>query len=81
MPRQYISFVWEYGYRHASVPYFTGAGGITPPGGNNGFPAEYVCMDNAPSPTATGCGNDGGLWTPDLRRDEPSIRMAIMVKF
>src|SRR5260370_15925571 len=38
-------------------------------------------MDNTPSPTATGCGADGGLWTPDLRKDEPSLRMAIMVKF
>jgi len=81
MPRQYITFLWEYGYRHASVPYFTGRGGITPPGGNNGFPAQFVCMDNTPSATATGCGADGGLWTPDLRKDEPSLRMAIMVKF
>jgi len=81
MPRQYITFLWEYGYRHANVPYFTGRGGITPPGGNNGFPAQFVCMDNTPSPTATGCGADGGLWTPDLRKDEPSLRMAIMVKF
>jgi hypothetical protein len=81
MPRQYITFRWEYGYRHANVPYFTGRGGITPPGGNNGTPTEYVCMDNTPSATPTGCGADGGLWTPDLRKDEPSIRMAIMVKF
>jgi Putative beta-barrel porin-2, OmpL-like. bbp2 len=81
MPKQYITFLWEYGYRHASVPYFTGRGGITPPGGNNGSPAEFVCNDNTPSATATGCGADGGLWTPDLRKDEPSIRMAIMVKF
>jgi Putative beta-barrel porin-2, OmpL-like. bbp2 len=81
MPRQYITFLWEYGYRHANVPYFTGRGGITPPGGNNGSPAEFVCMDNTPSATATGCGANGGLWTPDLRKDEPSLRMAIMVKF
>ncbi|HLX82604.1 MAG TPA: outer membrane beta-barrel protein [Terriglobales bacterium] len=81
MPRQYITFRWEYGYRHANVPYFTGRGGITPPGGNNGSPAQYVCMDNTPSATPTGCGADGGLWTPDLRKDEPSIRLAIMVKF
>ena len=30
MPKQYITFRWEYGYRHANVPYFTGRGGITP---------------------------------------------------
>jgi hypothetical protein len=81
MPKQYITFRWEYGYRHADQNYFTGRGGITPPGGNNGFPGQFVCMDNTPDPTGTGCGSHGGLWTPDLRKDEPSIRMAIMVKF
>jgi len=81
MPKQYITFRWEYGYRHADQPYFTGRGGITPPGGNNGFPAQFVCMDNTPDPTGAGCGSHGGLWSPDLRKDEPSIRMAIMVKF
>ena len=30
MPRQYITFRSEYGYRHANVPYFSGRGGITP---------------------------------------------------
>jgi len=81
MPKQYITFRWEYGYRHANQPYWTGRGGITPPGGNNGFPAEFVCMDNTPDPTGAGCSAHGGLWSPDLRKDEPSIRMAIMVKF
>jgi Putative beta-barrel porin-2, OmpL-like. bbp2 len=81
MPRQYITFRWEYGYRHANQPYWTGRGGITPPGGNNGLPAEFVCMDNTPDPTGAGCGSHGGLWSPDLRKDEPSLRMAIMVKF
>ena len=64
MPKQYITFRWEYGYRHASVPYFTGRGGITPPGGNTGTPS-------VPVPG----------WAPDLRKDEGSLRMAIMVKF
>lgn len=84
MPKQYITFLWEYGYRHADVPYFSGRGGITPPGGNNGFPGQYVCNDNTPAGTTltpTSCASDGGVWTPDLRRDEPSLRMAIMVKF
>jgi Putative beta-barrel porin-2, OmpL-like. bbp2 len=81
MPKQYITFRWEYGYRHANVPYFTGRGGITPPGGNNGFPAQFVCMDNTPDPTGEGCGLHGGLWTPDLRKDEGTLRLAIMVKF
>ncbi|HEY3975294.1 MAG TPA: outer membrane beta-barrel protein [Candidatus Sulfotelmatobacter sp.] len=81
MPKQYISFLWEFGYRHANQPYWSGPGGITPPGGNNGSPGEFVCMDNTPSTTAAGCGNNGGLWTPNLVRDEPSFRTAIMVKF
>ncbi len=42
MPRQYITFRWEFGYRHADVPYFSGRGGITPPGGNTGSPSEIV---------------------------------------
>jgi hypothetical protein len=81
MPKQYITFRWEYGYRHADQPYWSGRGGITPPGGNNGFPAQFACMDNTPDPTGAGCSTHGGLWSPDLRKDEPSIRMAIMVKF
>ena len=84
MPKQYITFLWEFGYRHADVPYFTGRGGITPPGGNNGSPGQFVCMDNTPAGTSltpTSCSADGGVWYPDLRKDEPSLRMAIMVKF
>jgi len=105
MPRQYITFLWEFGYRHANVPYFTGRGGITPPNGNNGSPGSYLCMDgtstgigwavnpsNPTDPNGANLGSaqaacsasattHGGLWTPDLRKDEPSIRMAIMVKF
>ncbi len=103
MPKQYISFLWEFGYRTAQQPYYTGRGGITPPGGNNGSPQFYACNDGsstgigwAPNPnnafdpvganlgaaqTACSTGTHGGLWTPDLRKDEPSLRMAIMVKF
>jgi len=54
----------EYGYRHASVPYFSGPGGITCPGGNTGTPATRVTD-----------------WALDLRKDEASIRLTIMVKF
>jgi Putative beta-barrel porin-2, OmpL-like. bbp2 len=36
MPSQYITFRWEYNYRAANVPYFSGPGGVTPPGGNQG---------------------------------------------
>jgi hypothetical protein len=69
MPKQYITFRSEYGYRHASVPYFVGRGGITPPGGNTGTPSQPVILP------------DGSTWQPDLRKDEASLRLAIMVKF
>jgi hypothetical protein len=42
MPSQYITFRYEYNYRAASVPYFSGSGGITPPGGNTGAPGSFV---------------------------------------
>jgi hypothetical protein len=42
MPSQYITFRWEYDHRSSNVPYFTGYGGITPPGGNSGAPGSQV---------------------------------------
>lgn len=88
MPRQWLTFRWEYDYRHANVPYWSGAGGITPPPGtNNGFPTEYACNGAGPtgvafnSPTAAGCAGNGGVWTPDLRRDESFIDLDLLVKF
>jgi putative OmpL-like beta-barrel porin-2 len=42
MPSQYITFRWEYNHRSSSVPYFTGSGGITPLGGNQGPPGSMV---------------------------------------
>lgn len=42
MPSQYITFRSEYNHRAANVPYFTGRGGITPPGGDNGNPEAIV---------------------------------------
>lgn len=42
MPSQYITFRSEYNHRAANVPYFTGRGGITPPGGDNGNPGAIV---------------------------------------
>jgi hypothetical protein len=88
MPKQYITFRWEYDYRHASVPYWTGHGGITPPGGNNGSPQFYTCANGASSgqeslgPAETACGGGiASVWFPDLRRDESFIDMSILVKF
>jgi putative OmpL-like beta-barrel porin-2 len=42
MPSQYITFRWEYNHRQASVPYFSGSGGVTPPGGNTGAAGSTV---------------------------------------
>lgn len=64
MPSQYITFRWEYNHRHANVPYFSGPGGVTPPGGNTGSPGSLV----------TG-------WSPDLRKSEDRLNLAILVKF
>ena len=36
MPDQWTTFRIELGHREASVPYFAGPGGVTPPGGNTG---------------------------------------------
>src|SRR5208337_2895273 len=51
MPKQYITWWGEVGYRHSDVPYFAGRGGVTPPGfqigGTNGQPGQYACMSGA----------------------------------
>lgn len=42
MPRQFVTFRWEYDHRAANVGYFAGPGGVTPPGGNTGAPGSLV---------------------------------------
>jgi len=64
MPSQYITFRWEFDHRAASVPYFSGPGGITPAGGNTG---------------CAGCVVPG--FTPDLRKIENRLDLALMVMF
>ena len=64
MPSQYITFRWENNHRAANVPYFSGSGGVTPPGGNTGSPGYVVAG-----------------WSPDLRKTEDRLNMAILVKF
>jgi hypothetical protein len=70
MPSQFITFRLEEGYRYSDVPYWTGRGGMTPPGGNNGFPAQYACASGSASgfgygsltqaETACGAGDNAG---------------------
>ena len=42
MPSQFITFRLEFNHRFANVPYFTGSGGVTPPGGNQGAAGSTV---------------------------------------
>lgn len=49
MPAQFITFRWETGYRYSDTPYWTGRGGITPPGGDNGSPGQYACASGSAS--------------------------------
>jgi len=87
MPRQYITWWMETGYRHSDVPYWTGRGGITPPGGNNGAPAQYACITGAPSGATdlataeANCGGPSNVWFPDLRRGQATLSLGVMVKF
>jgi hypothetical protein len=92
MPKQYITFLWEYGYRHANVPYFSGRGGITPgdnlntstipnPAAGSVVPGTTFVPGPILSATPGFTCIAGPGFCPDLRKDEASIRMAIMVKF
>jgi hypothetical protein len=72
MPSQYITFRWEYNHRAANVPYFSGPGGVTP--------------TSCPTPVLGNniCGSPGAFvpgFTPDLRKTENRLNMAILVKF
>lgn len=97
MPSQFITFRLEEGYRFSDVPYWTGRGGITPPGGNNGTPTQYACAGGSPSGYGYGnlalaeaacfaAGNGTGpdtsaIWWPDLRTNQTVATFAIMVRF
>jgi hypothetical protein len=88
MPKQYITWWTEVGYRHSDIPYFTGRGGITPPAGDTGSPSQYVCASGASSGTnsltaaESACGGGiSSVWFPDLRRSETKFSVGVMVKF
>ena len=77
MPSQYITFRWKYNHRATNVPYFSGPGGVTPPGGNQGTAGSLVCLN-----ALTTCdGTPATTWFPDLRKTENRGTMAILVKF
>jgi hypothetical protein len=87
MPKQYITWWAELGYRHSNVPYFSGRGGITPPGGNNGLPQYFSCINGTSSGTGNlaaaqaACGGASDVWYPDLRESTSSLGFGVMVKF
>jgi Putative beta-barrel porin-2, OmpL-like. bbp2 len=93
MPSQFITFTLEEGYRYSDVPYWTGHGGITPPGGINGNAAHYQCAGGGDSGfgygslnlAETACGGTGAgtsaIWWPDLRTNQTNTTLAIKVRF
>ena len=80
MPKDWITWWTELTFRHSNVPYWTGTGGVTPPAGNTGAPASYVC-NNGSVIGADNCANAGGIWFPDLRSRELVWGAGVMVKF
>ena len=87
MPKQYITWWAEAGYRHSDVPYWSGRGGITPPGGNTGTPGQYACAGGGSAGTNdlttayANCGGPGSVWFPDLRHGQATVSVGVMVKF
>ncbi len=77
MPKDWITWWTEVTFRHSSVPYWSGQGGITPPGGNNGSPAS--CVGGGADATTGQCSS--GDWFPDLRTREVVLGGGVMVKF
>ena len=120
MPSQFITFRLEQAYRYSDTPYWAGRGGVTPPGGNNGNPADYQCAaggdsgvgyvstttpiggstvgvagmpiaaqncanmllsNGQPGTLPGGAPNPAALWWPDLRTNQWSSMISIMVRF
>jgi hypothetical protein len=80
MPKDWITWWTEATFRHSNVPYWSGSGGVTPPLGNTGAPASFVC-NNGSTIGADNCAGAGGIWYPDLRTREVVWGAGVMVKF
>jgi hypothetical protein len=72
MPSQFVTFRVEFNRRGASVPYFAGPGGMTPPGASNTTNGSQVTV-GAPGSLVPG-------WSPDLAKTESRINAALLVK-
>ncbi len=89
MPTQFVTWRAEFTERGTNVPAWAGPGGMTPPGGNNGAPSNYACSNGANSgygfgslgaaQAACASGGNGGIWYPDLRKQEMRFTFALMV--
>jgi hypothetical protein len=80
MPKNWLTWWTEVTFRHSDVPYWSGPGGVTPPLGNTGAPASFVCNTG----TVIGsdaCAGEGGVWFPDLRTREVIWGAGVLVKF
>jgi hypothetical protein len=77
MPKDWLTWWTETTFRHSNVPYWSGQGGVTPPGGNNGSPAS--CVGGGANATTGNC--DVSDWFPDLRTREIVVGAGVMVKF
>jgi hypothetical protein len=74
MPNDWITWWTELTYRHSDVPYWSGAGGITPPGTQDG-------VQLGTQPGAPALNTNGSMWYPDLRTREVIWGGGLMVKF
>jgi hypothetical protein len=80
MPKDWITWWTEVTFRHSDVPYWSGPGGVTPPAGNTGSPASFVC-NNGSVIGGDACAGESGVWFPDLRTREAIWGAGVMVKF
>jgi putative OmpL-like beta-barrel porin-2/carboxypeptidase family protein len=77
MPKDWLTWWTEATFRHSSAPYWSGAGGVTPPGGNTGSPGS--CVGGGSNATTGQC--EVGDWFPDLRTREAIWGGGVLVKF
>jgi Putative beta-barrel porin-2, OmpL-like. bbp2/Carboxypeptidase regulatory-like domain len=77
MPKDWITWWTEATFRHSSVPYWSGSGGVTPPGGNTGSPGS--CVGGGSNASTGQC--SAGDWFPDLRTREVIWGAGVLVKF
>lgn len=68
MPTKNITFRLEYNHRWASIPYFAGPGGVTPPDANGASVNQ-----GAPGSVVTG-------WAPDLVSTEDRLTAAMLIR-